>query len=354
MSEYKNLDTQIKEAERIGEQVAKAYDKGLLERLKKADTDIVKAFNERYKAINYQHEYGLISEEEYYKKLEQARNMYFSRDTQEWHKYTEEIYDYRKSVLSDYQKYVEENVESLLKTVDTAKDSYKEKLLDFAGSPTGFDTHKTIVENYWPNGDALVMVDYTLSDYEEEIKKLTEFNDAITKLKEKATDIDPEIFSMFFDEMRGMSVDDAKILTDLLLNADGEDFKEHFKLYGIKNELAENMATSFYNAEYKEAADTITKELGEAFGGLSPEFFEHGRGIAQSFTDGFVSEMNAILEDLTIEVPQIAQGYESSNVENNTFSPVYYFYGDRATTSRTRIMAKNDALYSYMRGISNK
>lgn len=353
MSEYKEIDRHIKEAERIGEQVASAYDKGLTQKLKKANASIVKAFNERYKAIGYQHEYGLITTEEYYKKLEQARNMYFSRDTQEWHKYTQEIFDYRKSALSDYQKYVEENIEELLKTIDKSKDSYKEKLLDFSGSSTGFDTHKTIVENYWPNGDPLVMVDYTLSDYEAEIEKLKEFNDSITKLKERAKDIDPDIFSMFFDEIRGMSVDDAKILTDLLLKADANDFKKQFELYGVKNTLAENIATLHYADEYEKAADAITKELQETFGEVSPEFFSHGQDIAKNFADGFISEINSLLSDLSIEIPIIPSA-ESANVENNTFSPVYYFYGDRAATSRTRIMAKNDALYSYMRGLSNK
>ena len=353
MKETNNPEIHIKEAQRIGEQVAEAYDKGLTEKLKKANIHIVRAFNERYKAINYQHEYGLITEEEYYKKLEKARDTYFSRDTQEWHKYTKEIYDYRKSALSDYQKYVEENVEELLKTIDKSKDSYKEKLLDFSGSKTGFDTHKTIVENYWPNGDPLVMVDYTLSDYEKEIKKLTDFNDSIVKLKERAKDIDPEIFSMYFDEIRGMSVDDAKILTDLLLKADEGDFKKQFELYGIKNMLAENIATSHYADEYQKAAETIKTELSDAFGELTPEFFSHGQEIAKNFKDGFLAEIGSLLSDLTAELPMIS-GDSSSTVENNTFSPVYYFYGDRATTSRTRIMAKNDALYSYMRGMTNR
>ena len=351
MSEFKNMDTQIEEAERIGDEVASAYDRGLIERLKKANTNVVKAFNERYKAIGYQHEYGLITSEEYYKKLEQARDRYFSRDTQEWHKYTAEIYNYRKSALEDYQDYVEKNVEGLLKTIDTARDNYKGKLLDFAGSPTGFDTHKTVVENYWPNGDALVMTDYTLVDYEKEIQKLTEFNDAITKLKERATDIDAGVFSMFFDELRGMSVDDAKILTDLLLEADSEDFNKHFNLYSAKNTLAENMATSYFANDYAMAKETITDELSQAFGELPPDFFQHGQSIAQSFAEGFLSQIDALLADLTIEVPIIASGIENNNIENHTFSPVYYFYGDRATASRTRINAKNDALYSYMRGM---
>ena len=351
MSEYENIKTHIEEAERIGKSIADAYDKGYLEKLRKANTNVVKAFNERYKAINYQHEYGLITSEEYYKKLEQARDKYFSRDTQEWHKYTEEIYSYRKSAMEEYRNYVEKNLESLLEVIDSNRENYKEKLLDFAGGTKGFDTHKTIVENYYPNGDRLVMVDHTLTDYEKEIKKLIEFNDAITKLKERAASIEPEVFSMFFDQLKDMSVDDAKILTDLLLDASEEDFSKHFQLYDARNDLAENMATSYYADDYNELAQSMSEELGKAFSELPEDFFQHGQDIADSFASGFIAEMNSLIADLAVEVPVIESGTENNNVDNSTFSPVYYFFGDRAATSRTRMIAKNDALYNYMRGL---
>ncbi len=351
MSDYENIKTHIEEAERIGESIADAYDKGYLERLKKANTSVVKAFNERYKAINYQHEYGLISSDEYYKKLEQARDRYFGRDTQEWHKYTEEIYNYRKSAMEDYRNYVEKNLESLLEVVEDNRQNYKDKLLDFAGGTKGFDTHKTIVENYWPNGDRLVMVDHTLTDYEKEIEKLIEFNDAITKLKERAASISPGVFNMFFDQLKDMSVDDAKILTDLLLSASEEDFNRHFELYDARNELAENMATTYYADDYNGVIQNMSTELQKAFSELPQDFFAHGQDIADGFANGFISEMNSLMQDLSLEVPVIPTGSETNNVENSTFSPVYYFFGDRAATSRTRIIAKNDALYSYMRGM---
>lgn len=350
MSEYENLDTHLEEIEKIGETVAKAYDKGFTDRLRKANTSIVKAFNERYKAINYQHEFGLISDEEYYKKLENARDKYFSRDTQEWHKYTEEIFSYRKAALSEYQSYVEENLESLFKTFDKERANYKEKLLDFSGSATGFDTKKTIVDNYWPNGDSLVMVDYSLTDYEKEIEKLKEFNDAITQLKERASSVSPEVFSAFFDEIKGMSVDDAKILTELLLSASDEDFKGHFNLYEERNKLAENIATNMYADDYNLQLSAIKDDLTKAFGELPTDFFEHGQAVADSFAEGFLAEINGLLSELVIEIPEISTQTENNNVENTTFSPVYYFFGDRASTSRTRINAKDDALYSYMRG----
>ena len=345
MSENENIVNHLQEAERIGEQAAEFYDKGFIEKLSKADSKIVKAFNTRYQAINYQHEFGLITTEEYYKKLERARDMYFSRDTQEWHKYTKEIYDYQKSAMDDYIKDVEENLSELIKATANSK----EKLIDYAGGTKGFDSHKVTVENYWPNGDAVTYIDHTLTDYKEEIEKLKSFNDSITKLKEKASGLDPEILSVFFGDMRDMSVEDAKILADLLLQASDEDFNEYFKLYDERNTLAENMATVYNSDGYVELAQGIKEELGSVFESLPEDFFEYGHLIGEGFSDAFKSEIEGLFTDFTFEIPVIESGGDS-NVENTTFSPVYYFFGDRATTSRTRFYAKNDALYSYMQG----
>ncbi len=350
----------LDEAERIGNQVANAYDKGFLDSLYKTDAQIVKAFKTRYEAINYQREFGLISEEEYYQKLESIRDRYFSRNSQEWYKYTEEIYNYRKSAIEEYQKCVEENLDELLKIVEKGnqqfekiqknQSGYKDKLLDYSGSGTGFDTHTTYVDNYWPTGDPLVMVDYTLSDYQKEIEKLTAFNDSITKLKERAGEIDSDIFGMFFEELREMSVEDANILTNLLLEANSEDFARHFELYDARNTLAENMALSYYSDDYKNLSEGIKAELGQAFSELPENFFEYGQLIADGLVDGFKTEVEGFFDGLIIEVPIIEAGEGTNNMESTVFSPVYYFYGERSTTSRTRINSKNDSLFSYMRG----
>jgi|GEM_PF-6092018 len=362
MSEFSNISEYEEEARRIGEQVADAFDDGFLNNLEKANIEVVRAFNTRYEAINYQLEFGLITEEEYYKKLEEARDKYFGRNTQEWYKYTAEIYEYRKNALEEYQEYVEENLNSLLETVEKGREeftriqreqgNYKEKLLDYAGSPTGFDTHTTYVDNYWPTGDPIKLVDYTLVDYDKEIEKLKSFNDSINQLKERAQDIDPEVFSMFFDELRGMSIDDAKILTDLLLKAGDEDFAKHFQLYQERNDLAESMSISHFSDDFKNFEDEMKSELLQQFGNLPGDFFEYGTVLGEQIMEGFISEVNDFFSDITVEIPVIEAATETTNnIQNSTFSPVYYFYGDRATTSRTRLMAKNESIFDYMRGI---
>ena len=234
--------------------------------------------------------------------------------------------------------------------VEAKRQNYSEKLKDYAGSPTGFDTHTTWVDNYWSTGDPLKIVDYSLVDYEKEIEKLKSFNNSITRLKEKAGDIDKEVFDMFFDELRNMSVEDAKILTDLLLEASEEDFARHFELYEEKQNLADNMSTLYYGDEFVEIIKTVSEELGEVFEVIPDEFFEYGKELGEVVLDGMLTRVNEFLGSIVVEIPEIDTTQNTTNVQNNEFAPVYYFYSDRFPTSKARIDAKNSALFSYFRG----
>ena len=243
-----NTKELIKEAQEFGEQMAQSYDKGYLESLKKANTKVTQAFKTRYEAIGYQLKYGLITEEEYYDKLAKVRDMYFSRDTQEWHKYTEEIFDYKVGALNDYKEAVEKNLEEILEIsrkkfsdIEKEQGDYSEKLIDFAGD-NGLNKHLVTVDNYYPNGSALKFYDYSLADFEKEIEKLKSFNQSIENLKEKAGEISPDTFKMFLSGLRDMPVDDAKVFADLLLKKSDADFKNYFELYQERNDIAETIS----------------------------------------------------------------------------------------------------------------
>ena len=451
-----NIEWQRQEAERLGKEMAELYEYGYMERLRESDRYVRKFFQQRYDAIKYQLEFGIITEEDYYRMLEEARDEFFQRDTQEWYKYTEEIYSYRTSKIEEYEKLREEeekaneekikeaqkleekaneekireaqklaeetrkleekhaaeskrlaeeerretekkiaeqnkqydeierqmeeqqkayidNIRGIYNEIsngvnDTVDDiirwgtaafaevekqrqNYSEKLKDYAGSPTGFDTHVTWVDNYWPTGDPLKMVDYSLVDYEKEIEKLKSFNDSITKLRERAGEIDKDVFAMFFDELRDMSVEDAKILTDLLLEANDEDFVRHFELYEEKQNLAENMSTNYYGDEFAEIAKTVSEELTEVFEEIPDEFFEYGEELGEVVLEGMLTRVNDFLRGIVVETTEIDASQNTTNVQNTEFSPVYYFYGDRSSTSRTRLNAKNDALFAFFRGL---
>jgi len=358
MEENQNIEKLIQESEKIGEQIAEAYDKGYLNSLVKANAKVVKAFKQRYEAIGYQLKYGLITEEEYYDKLAVIRDSYFSRNTQEWHKYTEEIYNYKVGALNDYKKAVEENLEEVLKIsrnkfeeIEKEQQGYSDKLKDYAGGK-GFRSYEVYVGNYYPNGDPLRFDEHVLTDYEKEIEKLKKFNQSIEQLKERAAEIDPETFNTFFSELKDMSIDDAQIFADLLNKTSESDFKEYFSLYQERNELSDAISASFYSDEYDNLAKELKSELEQEFSSVPEEFFVYGELTGENFAQGFKSEIEGLFDELklNIDMANVEIG-APENTSSNVFSPTYYFYGERETTSRTRMHTKDDVLYQYMRGM---
>lgn len=353
-----NTKELTQEAEELGRQMAESYDKGYLESLKKANTKVTQAFKTRYEAIGYQLKYGLITEEEYYDKLAKIRDMYFSRDTQEWHRYTEEIFDYKVGALNDYKEAVEKNLEEILKisrdkfsSIEKEQGSYADKLKDYAGD-NGIKKYQVSVDNYYPNGGTLKYYDYSLTDFEKEIEKLKSFNQSIENLKEKATQIAPETFETFFAGLREMPIDDAKAFADILVKKNDDEFKKYFELYQERNDIAEVVSANLYESDFKNVAKTLKEELKTEFDTIPEDFLAYGELTGQNFAEGFRSEVEGLFDEikLNLELANTQTG-EPDTTNQNVFSPVYYFFGDRAKTSRTRLQAKNDALYQYMRGL---
>ncbi len=354
-----NTKELIQEAQSLGQKMAESYDKGYLESLKKANTKVTQAFKTRYEAIGYQLKYGLITEEEYYDKLATIRDMYFSRDTQEWHKYTEEIFDYKVGALNDYKEAVEKNLEEILQisrekfsAIEKEQGNYTEKLMDFAGD-NGFKKHLVTVENYYPNGGTLKFYDYSLTDFEKEINKLKAFNESIESLKEKAGEISPDTFETFFSGLRDMPIDDAKAFADLLVKKSDADFKKYFDLYQERNDIAAAVSKNLYETDFENVAKTLKEDLETEFSTIPDDFFTYGELTGENFKEGFRSEVEGFFDEIKLSIDAAnTQIGSPSETNQNVFSPTYYFFGEREATSRTRLHAKNDALYQYMRGLN--
>ncbi len=358
MEEKENIAELLRESRELGEEMAELFNEGYINSLYKTNIEVVRAFKARYEAIGYQLKYGLITEEEYYEKLAQIRDRYFSRNSQEWHKYTEEIYDYKVEKLNAYKEELEKNLEEILQisrekfaAVEKEYENTSEKLKDFAGG-TGLEKHLVTVENYYPNGGTLQFYDYSLTDIEDDIEKLKSFNASIEKLKEKASLISPEVFETFFAGLRDMPIEDAQAFADLLVKQSDEDFIKYFELYQERNELADEISASLYEDDFKEVGESLKQELEEVFSTVPEEFFTYGEMTGESFAQGFIGEIEGLFDDINAKIDMAsAEIGLPVGSEQNVFSPVYYFFGDRASTLRTRLHAKNDVLYQYMRGL---
>lgn len=350
------------EAESLGNEISEALSKGYKNSLYQSDISVRRAFDARYKAIKYQLEFGVISENEYYEKLESIRDAYFSKNSQEWHKYTAEIYEYRINSLKEYEDAVKdhfsqtaEGAEKMLSQIAQAREKYESKLYDFAGDKEGFNTRRITIENYYPNGGSIVFDEHTLSDLDEDIKKLKEFNETLEKLKARGEELSPENFKEFFYELKGLSIEDANILANLLLKENDKKFVDYLSDFKEKKLLSEQIADSLYKEEFSVAAEEIKKELSQSFSEIPKEFFELGEVTAENFKDGFIGELknlfsgvNEILKEEGISLS--VNGGEAGSGERN-YSATYNFYGSGETVSSQLISAKNHEAIQKLRGV---
>lgn len=364
-SEGFNPEAYRKEAEELGEQIAEYMNRGYLNSLRKSNVHVTRAFQERYTAIGYQLQFGIISEEEYFDKLAQIRDRFFAKDTQEWYKYTAEIYNHKVNALTEYEAAVEQHLKELaqatlneysgtVKNLAKVKDAYKDKLDDFVGTGVGYDTKVTKIHNYYPTGDPLVITDYSLSKLDEEIEKLRAFDETIQALKDRANSLDPNNFAAFFEELRTLSVEDANQLAKLLLAEDDESFSSYLAAYGEKKALEGSIADNLYKEDFEKVAEDIRQDIENAFAEIPEDFFAYGGTTAENFKAGFTAEILSLFSEVEELLGISLDPNFLSSTEHNTYAPTYNLYGGGETVAQQLMTARNfSTLEALRQGATN-
>ena len=347
-SENFNPEAYRKEAEELGEQIAEYMNRGYLNSLRKSNVHVTRAFQERYTAIGYQLQFGIISEEEYFDKLAQIRDRFFAKDTQEWYKYTAEIYNHKVNALYEYEAAVEQHLKELaegalkeISALSKAKDAYQDKLEDFAGTGVGYDTKVTKIHNYYPTGDPLVITDYSLSKLDEEIEKLRAFDETIQALKDRANTLAPENVAAFFEQLRTLSAGDANQLAKLLLAEDDESFSSYLAAYGEKKALEGSIADNLYKEDFERVAEDLRQDIETAFSEIPADFFAYGEATAEQFKAGFQTEVLSLFSEIEELLGVSLDPAFFSTTEHNTYAPTYNLYGHGETTAQQLMSARN-------------
>lgn len=350
-------ETYRRDVELFKEQVSEMADS--ITQLSKSNIHVIRAFQTMYSALNYKREFGLISEGEYFDELAKIRDRYFSRSSQEWYKYTLEIYNGKIEMLSKYKESVLSHLEEMaqvyteeLTELTQAREQFAENLESAFGSKTGFDTVKNTIYGYFEDDEPWVFYEHHLSDFDKEIEELKAFDETLKALKERGESLSPDIFRAFFEELRTLSVEDANILAKLLLESDEEDFLHYLEGYQTKKELTESISVSLYEDDFQELMYEIERGLEDAYAQIPPEFFTFGEMSAENFKEGFLEEIKGIFWEveslLEANTFNFAPTFGPKETLKN-FAPTYNFYGGLGSISEQLISAKNQAILDKLR-----
>ena len=131
---------------------------------------------------------------------------------------------------------------------------------------------------------------FKLTDLDESIKKIQQYNEQIEKLKEKG------LSGGLLAEIADMSIDDALDFTKKLDSLEVGKFEEYVEKFEEKRRLANEAAQQFYSDEMEELAMNAVEQAK----GYADDFNDVGKaltdGVAEGIKDGKSSIVNSIVK----------------------------------------------------------
>ena len=180
----------------------------------------------------------------------------------------------RLTALQEFkQKY-----ESELSAIEQKESSLSDKLFDYGELFTRVQDENSEKEIF------------KLTDLDESIKKIQQYNEQIEKLKEKG--LSGGLLAVIAD----MSIDDALDFTKKLDSLEVGKFEEYVEKFEEKRRLANEAAQQFYSDEMEELAMNAVEQAK----GYADDFNDVGKaltdGVAEGIKDGKSSIVNAIVK----------------------------------------------------------
>ncbi len=321
-------------------------------------------------------ELELISEQEYYEKLKQYRDENLRQGSDEWYKYTEEIIGYNKRLMEEA---AEQQIKAV-KKIQSLQQELKEHLI--GKDEDWYSSYKVTFLGINPNGSDAVFHKKTLEDFEEEIRLLERYRDAILKLKALGN-IPDGVFTAFGK----MDVLEAVETAEMLLSVDEKTRSRFVDGYNTRNALAETIAgqlNGIVNKEELEAAGIssaesfnkgffqadgdektqFVKKLEESFESVPESYYSLGEESGSAFGKGFHGQVSGVVEqakgfmlsamnEITAELAAIAADFARlvKTGDSNIYNTTYTFNSSRDTTTAQIAAAKNASAMDRVRGI---
>lgn len=282
--------------------------------------------------LDFHYDMGLLTEQDYYQKLLEYRDKHFAVGSAEWMEYTKKICSYNKSQIQKAYDEIAEYAGEKLSDLLSKQEALYGKL-DGYGS-----LMKTVtVKNYYEDGSDLQFNE--LNDISKDNDFLRQYNENITAAAQrlKASGLDEAAAAKLYDELLGMSPEEASDFAALLTKATDEEFEKYLADYKENMDLLDEVSKNPFREEWKEATEDIVSELKEAGFEVPEAFSDIGEDSAMEFSRSFLEELQTQMEDIKTQitgwsftlVPQVVGA--SANGESRVFSPTYHLYGSGET-----------------------
>ena len=282
------------------DEVGKMLMLGLAKGIEQNSEAATKEFQKALEKLDNLRDFDLLSEEEYYTQLTKLRDEYLTAGTKEWYDYTQKIYQYQKQLNDKLKQQIKETYETIaeraLSAVEKINDAQRELSDKMKQYGQLYQEKQTIFRGAGEHGEDLEFTDIVL-DLSAQRAELEKYAQLLEEVKRK-DEIPAEMFAL----LREMPVDEAVRYADALLSASDADLKRYVEDWQAIQQLSDNTGTGAFEEDlahtvqeqYKLMADELAAEGKE----LPEGFFDRGEESAERFGEGFVGQIETIVQTI--------------------------------------------------------
>ncbi|MGN1415462.1 MAG: phage tail tape measure protein, partial [Oscillospiraceae bacterium] len=285
------------ERRRAAEQAAKELNKTVTEAEEENARDVEDILQEKWQNISHLENLGVLTSEEAYQKRKALIGEYCPEYSDEWYDYYKTVYDYeqefaemqledRKAALNEELSAVKANINSIISEYKSAYSdiesnisSYKSKLLSVAGDV--FSVEET------ENLDGTKTRTLKVNDIKAQIDKMKKYHELMIEMRDNGASVS------LLQEFSKLDPDDGIQMAQYMLSSGN--FEQVNELYKERDVIAQQLAEDFYSPELEALNSSTTDKILDEYSGLPEEFREIGSAAALNLVLG----LNEGISDLS-------------------------------------------------------
>ena len=336
------------------DEVGKMIVEGVEVGIREEGVQLKEEMEKMLKDLDLQRELGVISDAEYYRKLEYYRDEYFTKGTEGWWKYTQKIIDFENKQLEEQEKILKKQkddaiqafkdiasqAEASAKEVADAQSNFSNKLVGF-GSLYEMTT-ETIVGGAKDGGD-IVIKRAKLTNLKDNIKILNEYTSSLKAIKDRG------IPKGFFQMLRDMGIEEGTAFAKALLATPEEELATYMADWQYIQDESDRASKMIYEDEAAQTAQKTRNAINEWIEELPEDWKQNGQLTVAAFGEGIFDELKRIKEQIktafdelfpkttapTIAFAANVSGKPTSTIERQQGDIVFNnnFYGDNVSPS---------------------
>lgn len=264
----------------------------------------IQAYNEEISYQKWRQDIGVISEQEYYKKLGEARKRYLKQGSDEWRSSYQQSFEYIRqtadeqtaAILETMNKVVSARDSAMQKMVDNAK-LYTKEAITIPETTAEQGLWKITTHEHTEEG-----MNTDNSRLREALAQNATYEALRKKLKDKGAN---EYIIETFDSL---SVEDAILYAQSVLSKSTSDWTEYNALAGQVKSSSQARATRMYQSEVDDLRQGFADKVNSVFSGLTGDMALHGQDLVRSLVDGWNQEWANSGFSSTIKLADVIKG----------------------------------------------